>query len=177
LPWLEVVWFWDVALLNVDGLYALKSLKRFGVHPKRPPVDFSQFQNLREVIVEPRKHDRGLATLEHVELLHIWHFKPSTGTFQSLEFPRSITELQINWANVKTLDSLPPLPHLTRLEVHRCRNLESLGNLADRFPCLQHLVVDSCGKVPKSEGQRAVSEVSTLKHVFVQGFKAGAGAA
>jgi hypothetical protein len=168
LPWIEAVWFWDVNLKDVEGLYALQNLQHFGVHPKRPPIDFSRFPRLRKAIIEPKAKDRGLETLDELELLHVWHFRPKDGSFASLALPPSLEELQINWASPRSLDSLPVHRHLRRLEIHRCRNLEDLGDLGGKFPNLEHLVVDACGRVPQSEGERAVRDLPKLVHAFVQ---------
>jgi hypothetical protein len=170
-PWLEAVWFWDISLKNIDGLYALEDLRHFGVHPKRPPIDFSRFPKLRRAIVEPKARDRGLGSLSHLELLHIWHYRPTTKDFSGLEFPGSLAELQINWANASTLDSLPALPNLRRLEIHRCRNLESLGDLGAKFPCLEHLVVAACGRVMPGEGERVVHDLPAIVHAYVRDAK------
>lgn len=169
MPWLEAVWFWDVDLQNVDGLYALQDLRFFGVHPKRPAIDFSRFGKLRRAVVEPREKDRGLGDLKELEVLHVWHYRPKQGDFSALTLPSSLTELQINWANAKSLASLPPLTNLKRLEVHRCRNLESLGDLGMKFPKLEDLIVMACGKVPVSEGARVAGDLPCLRHAHIQG--------
>jgi hypothetical protein len=168
MPWIEVVWFWDIDLQSIDGLYALGDLQHFGVHPRRPPLDFSRFPRLRRVTIEPRARDRGLGALPALEVLHVWHFRPRDRTFSALEFPSSLVELEINWANAASLDSLPALPRLRRLEVHRCRNLESLGDLGRKFPHLEHLVVAACGKVRPAEGERVVRDLPELSHAYVQ---------
>jgi len=176
LPWLESVWFWDIHLKNVDGLYALPELQRFGVHPKRPPIDFSRFPRLREAVVEPRARDRGLGTLTELESLHYWRLRPKDRSFDALEFPDSLVELEINWANVESLDSLPALPNLRRLGVHRCRNLTDLGDLGQKFPKLEHLVVAACGRVLPGEGERVIQTLPKLIHAFVRDSVLGTGA-
>jgi hypothetical protein len=171
LPWLESVWFWDVDLISIDGIYSLSNLRRFGVHPKRPPIDFGRLSSLREAIVEPRRGDQGLGRLVSLERLHYWHLRPRDRTFASFEFPESLTELQINWANAASLDSIPALPNLRRLEVHRCRNLESLGDLGRKFPLLEHVVVTTCGRLTVAEGERAARDLPVIEHFIVGGTK------
>ena len=171
LPRIEAVWFWDVNLKNIDGLYSLSNLQFFGISPTRPSVDFSRFTKLRKVIIEPKAQDRGLGVLKKVELLHIWHYRPKQMNFLAFEFPESISELQINWANIFSLDSLPRLSKLRRLEVHRCRNLEHLGDLGAKFPLLEYLIIDSCGKVPLDEGERVVKDLTNLTHASVKNTK------
>jgi hypothetical protein len=41
LPDLLQIWFWEINLKNVEGLYTLSSLRYFGVHDVRPSIDFS----------------------------------------------------------------------------------------------------------------------------------------
>ncbi|WP_434173748.1 hypothetical protein [Streptococcus pyogenes] len=168
-PWLEVVWFWDVDLKSVDGLYALKDLRSFGIHPKRPAIDFSHFEKLRKAVVVPKPKDRGLADLKELEQLHVWHYRPKDETFSALSFPASLVELQINWANARSLESLPSLPYLRKLEVHCCRNLECLGHLGAKYPRLEHLVIAACGRLPSSEGDRIVQDLPYLRHAYIQG--------
>ena len=171
LPWVEAVWFWDANIKNIDGLYSLPELQFFGVFPKRPAIDFHRFPKLRTAVVEPKARDEGLGSLKHLERLHIWHYRPKTRVFCELEFPESLSELQINWANASSLDSLPTLPELRRLEIHRCRNLESLGDLGSKFPKLEHLVVAASGRVKSGEGERVVRDLPNLTHAYVRDAK------
>ncbi len=168
-PWVEAVWFWDVALECIDGLYALDRLVHFGVHPRRPPIDFSCFPRLQRVVLEPKARDSGLESLQALESLHVWHYRPRDKSFAAFSFPSSLRELEINWANAATLSSLPALPSLQRLEVHRCRNLVELGDLRGKFPNLEHLVVAACGRVSREEGERVLNELPDLRHAYVQG--------
>jgi hypothetical protein len=169
MPWVEAIWFWDVSLKNIDGIYTLKNLRFFGCHPKRPPINFEHFENLQSAVIEPKAKDTGLSSLSSLELLHVWHYKPKNKDFLSLDAPKSLKELQINWANPSSLESLPDLPKLKKLEVHRCRNLEKLGDLNAKYPSLEHLVVDACGKVSKSEAERTINSFKNLKHAYIQG--------
>lgn len=171
IPWVEDVWFWDVNLKNIDGLYALKNLRYFGVHPKRPPIDFSHFPRLRELVIEPKTKDCGIGSLTELERLHIWHFRPKENNFSSFDFPESLIELQINWASPESLESLPTLPLLRRLEIHRCRNLHLLGDLRAKYPSLEHLVIDACGQVPRTEGERVIEDFPNLTHAYIQNIK------
>jgi hypothetical protein len=171
MPWVESVWFFGVNLKNIDGLYVLQDLKHFGVHPKRPPIDFSRLKRLREVVVNLKAKDCGLENLEELELLHIWHFRPKDRNFSSVMLPKSLKELQINWANPESLESLPPHSNLQRLEIHRCRNLKRLGDLGEKYPNLEHLVITACGRVHSSEGERAIQNLTRLIHAYVSDTK------
>ena len=170
-PWLEAVWFWDVTLKSIDGLYAIPALQHFGVHPRRPPIDFSRFRHLRKAMIEPKIGDRGLGSLSELRHLYIWHYRPKQKNFSSLEFPDFLTELEISWANPTSLESLPVLPRLRRLEIHRCRNLELLGDLGTKFPCLEHLVVAACGRIRAGEGERVVRDLPKLQHAYIRDAK------
>ena len=169
MPWIESVWFWDTPLDNIDGLYALGNLRDFGVSSKRPGIDFSRFPKLRQAVVEPKNKDRGLDALRELALLHLWHYRPKDATFTALRLPASLTQLQINWANAASLETLPPLPNLRRLEIHRCRNLVNLGVLSEKFPMLEHVIVAACGRVTSAEGERAIQNLHTLSHVYIGG--------
>lgn len=170
LPHLESVWFWDIELKNVEALYALSKLKSFGVHPKRPAIDFSRLQSLRQMVWTYKPNDVGISSLQ-LKSLHIWHYMPKSKSFSGLQLPDTLEELQINWANPSTLDGLPTIPCLRRLEIHRCRNLESLSILAKLFPKLEHLVVTTCGRVGLGEGERVAASIPSLKHAYVQSKK------
>jgi len=52
--------------------------------------------------------------------------------------------------------------------MHRCRDLRSLGNLGSVCPQLEHLIVDTCGKVQDGEGARVASELANLQHAYVK---------
>jgi hypothetical protein len=164
----EAVWFWDVALRNVDALYSLTQLSHFGVHPKRPAIDFSRLRSLKQLVWFHKPSDSGVRSLPALKSLHLWHYRDKTKNLANLTLPPNLVELEINWANVETLDGLPMLPKLRRLEVHRCRNLRSLGDIAARFPLLEHLVVAACGKVQDGEGDRVARQLPNLKHAYVR---------
>ena len=171
LPELKSIWFWDIELENVDAVYELKSLESFGVHPRRPAVDFSRLPALKRIVVELRTNDQGLETLSELEMLHLWHFKPKSKSFHGLLLPPNLVELQINWANPKSLEGIPVLPGIRHLELHRCRNLASIAELPELFPNLEHLVVAACGGLDPAQASDLCSRLPYLKHVFVQGVK------
>ncbi|MBQ5947840.1 hypothetical protein [Massilia sp. ST3] len=166
LPTLEGVWFWNVALDNIDGLYALTKLRRFGMHPKRPPIQFDRFPALESAVVELRPQDSGLDRLASLNFLSLWRYKGKECA--SLPLAPSLTELQLHWASTESLADLPSLPELRRLEIHRCRKLHSLGAFKEKFPKLEHLVIDACGRVTKEEGARAIEGLTELRHACVQ---------
>ena len=159
LPWLSSVWFWDVVLRDIDGLYALGELRFFGVHPKRPPVDFSRFPLLEHVVWIHESRDRGLASAASVRHLALWHYKPRSKHFAGLELPPNLESLEINWANPQSLAGIPELPSLRRLEIHRCRNLVSLDELPRIAPNLEKLVVTTSGRLVD------VAALATLPHL------------
>ena len=163
---LEMIWFWDVALKNIDGVYALSRLRHFRVQGKRPGVDFQRLGTLEELIWEYNPKDTGLASLDRLRMLHLWHYKPKHKSFEGLELPRSLTELQIYWANPETLAGLPALPGVTQFEVHRCRNLKTLDELPRIAPNVEHLVVTSSGRV--ADGAEGVKHLPKLRHAYVR---------
>jgi hypothetical protein len=171
LPDLESIWFWDVALKDVQAVYGLKSLRALGVHPRRPPMEFSRLPSLRHLVLHPLSKDSGLETLYLLESLHLWHFSPKSKSFHDLALPTKISERQINWANPKDLAGLAPNPNLRRLEIHRCRNLETLSGLPDLFPSLEHLVVAACGKLDGAREAHLAPHLPILKHAYIQNRK------
>ncbi len=168
LPELEAIWFWDVDLRDIDAIYEHSSLQRFGIHDKRPPVDFSRLPSLKRVVWKHKASDVGIRSLSGLELLHVWSYAPRSKSFADLELPSGLTELQINWANPKTLDGMISVPGLRRLEIARCRNLETLDAIPALFPDLEHLVVTACGRIQSGEGERVVARLPNLRHAFVK---------
>ncbi len=166
LPDLEKISFWDVALRDVTGVYSLRSLRHFAVHPKRPAVDFGRLTTLEEMVWHYTPKDTCLDSLDALRLLHVWRYNPKHGTFEGLKLPPDLTELQINWANPRSLEGLPRLPRVKRLEIHRCRNLETLSDLPRIAPNVEYLVVGACGRV--SDGPAVVQCLPRLRHAFVR---------
>lgn len=164
LPDLVQVWFWDVALRSIDGLYALHQLRHFGIHPKRPPVDFSRFPALESVVWIHKPKDHGLQSARSVRELYLWHFKPRSKHFAGLELPPNLEMLEISWANPDTLAGLPALPELRRLEIHRCRNLASLDELPRIAPKLQRLVVTTSGRLTGYAALAALPDLRVALH-------------
>lgn len=162
MPWVESVWAGGTTFKNIDGLYALENLCDLSVSAKRPALDFSRLPTLRHAVIDYKATDRALETLRELALLHLWRCSPKDATFSTLKLPASLTALHINWSNVASLATLPALPNLRRLEVHRCRNLVDLGMLREKFPLLDYLVVDACGRVTSAEGARAIGGLHQL---------------
>lgn len=168
MPDLRGVWFWDIKLKNIDALYGLAALEKFGVHDKRPPVDFSRLPTLRDVVWTPHPKDTGIGSLQHLDLLHVWHFKPKSSSFADLQLPGRVSELQINWANPVSLDGMSPIPSLRHLEIHRCRNLADIQAIPSQFPNLETLVVTTCGKLSGAASAAIAGRLPSLKHAYVQ---------
>jgi hypothetical protein len=168
LPDLESLWFWDIRLNDVDAVYSLSRLQMLGIHPRRPPLDFSRLPSLRELVLNPLPRDSGVQDLQALDVLHIWHFQPKTKSFADLQIPSNLRELKLNWANPEVIQGLRALPSLKRLEIHRCRNLRSLAGLSDLYPNLEHLVVAACGRIISSQERAHVSRLPHLKHAFIQ---------
>ena len=164
---LEAIWFWDVALKNVDALYTLPKLQFFGVHPRRPAVDFSRLPTLKSLVWIYKPQDKGVTELTALEHLSLWRFQPKNKSFAGLALPAHVTELEINWANPATLEGLTPNANLRRLTISRCRNLESLALLPELYPSLEHLVVEACGRISREEGKRVAAQLPSLKHAYV----------
>lgn len=167
LPDLAAIWFTDIALDNVAGIYHLDNLLHFRVHPKRPGIDFSRLPSIEELIWIYNNKDTGIGALRNTRLFHIWHFNPKSKAFENMCFPKRVEELEITWANPATLSGIPKLPDLKRLGIHYCRNLESLSELPRIAPALQHLVVSKCKRV--TDGEDVVELMPNLQHAHVQG--------
>lgn len=146
LPHMEEIWFWDIDLQDVEAVFTLKRLKY-------------------------RHGNRGIDALKKLDFLSVWHYSPKNKAFGEILLPQHLTELQINWAYPKTLDGLNSAPNLRRLEIHRCRNLESLALIPVLFPNLEHLVVSTCGRITEEEGRRIIADLPELKHAFIQKIK------
>jgi hypothetical protein len=143
-------------------------LSKFWIQAKRPAIDFSRLPNLKWLGWDYKPQDRGVVDLSALESMHSWRYRDASKTFRNLALPANIEELTINWANCETLDGLRPLPHLRRLEIHRCRNLRSLGALDELFPSLEYLLVVACGNVEDEDGPRVVRRLAKLKHAYVK---------
>lgn len=88
-PTAKWLWFWDVALKNIDPLYELTKLESMGIHPKRPGIDFSRFPSLRIVVNHWMKADTGILQ-SAITRYHLWHFKPTS---------KSLPRQQNLWVN------------------------------------------------------------------------------
>jgi hypothetical protein len=168
LPLLEAVEFWDVPLRSISGLYALTELRYLRLTERRPPLDFGRLRSLRTLVWNHIPKDAGSGSLQELEELYLWRYKPPSGKFENLELPPSLTALSIFWSNARTLDGLPNLPKLTRLEVGRCRNLESLGSLAEVCPNLETLLVSASGRIRVDEAKRVASRLPRLRHLVAE---------
>jgi hypothetical protein len=163
IPFVVQVWFWDIDLKSVDGLYALKNLRYFGVHDRRPPLDFSQFPFLEKIVWQPVKGDKGIESVERTKQLDLWRFKSREKTFSGLSLPKSLERLEINWSNPCDLRSFPCLPRLKQIQFHYCRNLVSLDGIVEAFPSLEEVIITRC---PHLSDYNMISKMN-LKRVYI----------
>lgn len=147
----EWLWFWDVSLRNVDPIYELTDLQSVGIGPKRPGIDFSRLQKLRTVINHWIKADKGITT-STITKYNLWHYKPTSKSFEGLELPARVQRLELYWANPVTLAGLPVMKDLKVLEIHRCRNLHDLSDLPRIAPNLQELLTTTSSKIDATAG-------------------------
>lgn len=147
LPPLRQIWFFDVALTNIDGIYSQPSLSFLGFHGRRPAIDFKRFPAIRTLSIDWHPKDSGLQSLQHAKAFYLWHHKPRTKAFRGTEFPPNLDLLQINWSNAVELKDLPLLPRVKRLEFHRCRNLRTLDGIDQLFPNTEKLFITTCGRL------------------------------
>lgn len=157
------VWFWEVSLRRIDALYRQEDLEYFGIHPKRPPIDFSRLQRLRDAVWEPVAGDSGIDRLTRLRRLDIWRYKSGSKNFAELSLPASLRKLEFNWCNQESVAALQALPKLEELQFHYCRNLRSLDGLAKSMPGLKKLVVTRCANL---EGIDEVLQMP-LEHLYI----------
>ena len=159
------LWFWDVAISNLDAIYDLSELESVGIHPRRPGIDFARFPRLRSVVNHWIKQDIGI-TKSKITNYDLWHFKPRTKSFEGLEMPKGVKELQLLWANPASLDGLPVMKKLKVLEIHRCRNLHDLSALPRIAPNLQRLLTTTSSRIDATAG---VLDHPKLKEALIDG--------
>jgi len=82
------------------------------------------------------------------------------------DLPNSLEQLGIYWSNVDSLQDFGVCPNIRKLEVERCRNLQALGNLKETFPRLEHLMIDTCGRLTADEARRALAGHENIKHAY-----------
>lgn len=169
LPWLEGIWFWDVDLKDIDGVYALNNLKHFGVHEKRPAIDFSKLPEIEHLTLHYKKQDRGIETLQRVEKYDLWHFSPKDKTYRDLLVPVQPSKMKLCWANPSSLEGLPGRPSLQSLEIHRCRNLEDMSLIPVLFPNLERLIITTSGKVKFEQVQQVAAKLPRINEALVDG--------
>ena len=161
----ELAWFWDVALRDITGLYALPHLKSFRIDGAHAPIDFSRLAELRTLIWRYSHRDSSLEKCQKLTDFYIWHYKPKSKSWADLSLPTNLEKLEIYWANPAHLMHFPFLGSLKVLEFHRCRNLASLEGIAECVPRLERLVVTASGRLKPSAQMR----MPGLKTALVNG--------
>src|SRR5688572_13949865 len=85
LPPLQSIWFWDVALKSVAGLYAQPTLRSMGVATqKRPVIEFSRLPALESLVWFYKSTDTGVGTLYSLQELYLWHHNTKERSFRDL---------------------------------------------------------------------------------------------
>lgn len=141
------IWFNDVNLKNIEGVYSLNSLEYFGVHGKRKGINFALLENLTQISTDWISKDEKMDSCNHIENFYFWHHKPKEKSFENYTFPNCSNTVHLNWSNVYDLTTVNALKGMKRLEIHRCRNLVSLKGLENYSDTLEEIFVDTCGKL------------------------------
>ena len=152
--------------MDTSAIFGLPKLSHFTISGKRPPINFARLASVRHLIVEHHKRDTGLDNMPNLKRMHLWRFKTANKEAFEFELPKSLEELGVFWSNVDGLEGFGVFPNVKRLEIARCRNFQSLGNLKKSFPRLEHLDVDACGRLTVAEARRALAGHKTIKHAF-----------
>lgn len=166
LPDLTEVQLWDITLKDISAIYGLPKLTHFRISGKRPPIDFEKLTSVQHLVLEHHKNDTGISTLTNLKMMNLWRFKAKVKETFEFGLPKGIEELGIFWSNVEGLEGFGICPNVKTLEVERCRNLQSLGDLKTTFPKLEHLVVHACGRLTAEEAKRALTGHMSIKHAF-----------
>jgi hypothetical protein len=160
---IQQVWFWEIDLKDITGLYSQKNIELFGMSPKRPAIDFSCFTRLRDMVWQPIKHDAGVEKLQRLARLDVWRYKTKDMSFTELKLPESLRKLEFNWCNQNSITALPVLPNLEELQLHYCRNLKSLSGLRTAVPNLKKLVITRCANLESVEEALSMH----LEHIYI----------
>ena len=166
LPKTEMVEFWDTPMQDVSGLHGLNGLRYLRLSCKRPAMDYSEIAPLTHLVLEHKARDRNLGSQESLEDLRVWRFKPKSGDFRSLQLPERLSELGIYFFNGSSLDGLANLQALKKLTIERCRNLESIAQLAESCPNLEHLAIIDCPRVTSELGEALATSLPKIDHLY-----------
>ena len=126
-------------------LYQLKQLKRMIVNVKKnkPQIDYSQFPELEYLSVDWYNKFPTLVENKKLKGLILWKFRPKERNFKGLCLPESIENIEITESNINSLEGLS-LPNLKKVEVHYCRDLETLNGIELISATLESLIVEHC---------------------------------
>lgn len=163
LPGLTSLQLSDITLRDLTAIYGLERLSHFRISGKRPPISFERLTQVENLVVEHHAKDTGIANLTRLRMLNLWRFKAKANPAYAFPLPESLEQLGIYWSDVESLRGFGTCPNVKQLEVARCRNLQSLGDLTSTFPNLEHLVVDACGRLSAQEARRALGGHSAIK--------------
>ncbi|KAA3437792.1 hypothetical protein [Rufibacter hautae] len=141
------IWFWDINVSDVSGLYTLENPEYFGVMGKRPMLDFFHFASLKTLVLEWNSKDRNLQTCKNLELFNLWNHKPKEKSFINFNFPNAAKEVGLYWTNIEDLTTMNGLRGLNKISIERSRNLKSLRGLEKYSNSLESIFIDTCGKL------------------------------
>ncbi|WP_161890889.1 hypothetical protein [Pontibacter russatus] len=143
----KFVWFWNISIEDVTGLYSLENAEYFGVMGKRPMIDFSHFSSLKTLVLEWHHEDKSLITCENLELFDLWHHKPKDKSFADFSFPKFAKKVGLNWTNVEDLTSLNGLQGMSEISIDRSKNLKSLKGLEMYADSIEKVHIDTCNRL------------------------------
>lgn len=165
---IEYIWFWDVNLKSIEGIYSLKKLRRMGMFGKYPPIEFSKLTSLESLVWEYKKKDTGISKLINLKSLSLWHYKPINKSFNELNLPTNIEMLSLNWVNPYSLNGLPVFEKLINFEIHQSRNLNSLKDISNIAPNLERIIITTSKNMTDFQD---LKNLKNLKSAIINGEK------
>lgn len=166
LPELRALELWDVKLKDISGIYDLGQLEFLRISGKRPPLDLCRIEHLSHLILEWNKRDAGLKRLDQLRMLHLWRHKVDPSGDSNVQLPRRLRALGVYWSNITHFEDFGVNPRVKTVEIGRCRNLQSLGDLSHTFPNLEKLVITACGKLTSEAAEIALQGHDKIQHAF-----------
>lgn len=131
--------------IDFSGLYNLKNLKYaiLSVQNRKQYLDYSQFSQLKYLSIDWYSKFPSLKENKKLKELIIRKYKSKEMNFKDLDLPDCLENLEVIQSNIRNLESLS-VPSLKKIEVHYCRNLNTLNGIESTSDTLESLIVCNC---------------------------------
>lgn len=132
---------------NISAIHALKNLRKLNINNEKQEIDLTRFSSLEDCSVDWNNKIKGLNTVNNLQHLKLWKFKPSSKDFTALTGCMQVRTLKVTESNIESFEGIEALPALDHFEGYYLPKLKQLNGLEILAAQLTTLILENSKKL------------------------------